>query len=85
LLHAPLKEQCVQQELILTSVHNDSFKRNELTRRSQASSLQFQAHGDSSLESRESDAKEKISKSVAESTRDSPVEQTSVWEAADEF
>jgi len=32
----------VQQELLLTSVHKDSFKRNELTRKSQASSLQFQ-------------------------------------------
>jgi hypothetical protein len=63
----------------------DSFKRNELTCRSQASSLQFQAHGDSSSESRGSDAKEKTRKRVTESTQDSPVEQTNVWEAADEF
>jgi hypothetical protein len=45
----------------------------------------YPAHGDSSSESRGSDAMEKARKRVAESTQDSSVEQTSVWEAADEF
>jgi hypothetical protein len=36
----PLKEQCVQQVLMQTSVHKNSFKRNVLTLRSQISSLQ---------------------------------------------
>jgi hypothetical protein len=45
----------------------------------------YPAHGDSSSECRGSDAKKKTRKRVEETIQDSPVEQTSVWETADEF